>query len=428
MTGHLLQFIWQMQYFNRTELLTAEGDPLQIISPGEWNLNQGPDFKGARIRIGDNTWVGHIELHVLASDWNLHKHASDRNYSNIILHVVWENDVSITNSSGNPIPALVLQDKVSKLLLQRYEELMQAPNPIACAGNIHKVKSLVWASWKQRMITERLERKARHISEHLKHCRNHWEEVFWWTIARNFGIHLNAESFEAIAMSLPIRILTKHKSQVQQLEAFLFGQAGLLDREFKDKYPAMLKKEYEFLRTKYRITPIKVPIHFLRMRPGNFPSIRLAQLAMLIHQSTHLFSQIREADSIKQVMKLLDITANDYWHYRYVWDEASSFRKKTLGRQMVDNIIINTVVPSLFAYGLMHNEAHHKEKALHWLDRVATERNSILAEWDRIGVISRSASDSQALLELRHSYCNGKYCLNCAIGNALLKRTIGGGN
>jgi hypothetical protein len=240
-------------------------------------------------------------------------------------------------------------------------------------------------------------------------------------LARNFGIKINAEVFEAMARSIPVSILGKHKNQIHQLEALLMGQANLLNEKFTEDYPMMLKKEYEFYKSKYKIQPNSYPAFFLRMRPGNFPTIRLAQLAMLIHQSEHLFSKIKEAASLKDVKKWLDVTANDYWHYHYRFDEESSFKRKNLGAAMIDNILTNTVSTVLFAYGHFHKEQKYKDKALQWLEEIANESNSITKGFQQIGLQNKNAHDSQALIELKNEFCSKKRCLDCAVGNALLK-------
>lgn len=423
MTERLLQYIWQMQYFNKTDLHTSSNESLSVIHPGLHNTNQGPDFLEASIRIDATVWIGNIELHIKASDWNLHGHSYDKNYSNIILNVVWENDADIKDTDGKHIPMLVLQDKVSKFLLQRYEELMYAPTIIPCERSIGLVPELVWNSWKTRLAAERLERKTIVIKQYLEQSNNHWEEVFWWLLARNFGITVNSSAFEAIARSVSVNILAKHKNQIHQLESFLLGQAGLLNTRFEEDYPKMLQKEYTFYRKKYGFASIYQPIHFLRMRPGNFPTVRLAQLAMLINRSTHLFSQVRSAASLKEVKELLDVTANDYWHYHYRFDEASLFRKKVLGTQMINNIIINTIIPVVFAYGQVHKEQLFKNTALQWLEETLPEQNAITKKWKALHVKNSTAFDSQALTELTKEYCVEKKCLNCAVGSSILKKS-----
>ena len=421
MKEKLLQYIWQFQYLNKNELAAVNGEPLQIIHQGNFNTSQGPDFSEARIKIGNTIWAGNIELHIKSSDWNLHNHSSDKNYGNVVLHVVWQHDKEIKDAAENNLPTLELQSRVSKLLLNKYEELMNAPSFIPCEKQIHSINELTLTSWKQRLLAERLETKSAIIFEFLQQNNFHWEETFWWLIAKNFGIKVNSESFEKIARSIPVSILAKHKNQIHQLEALLFGQAGLLENNFEEDYPLMLQKEYRFYKKKYKFEQPHVQLFFLRMRPANFPTIRLAQLATLIHKSSHLFSKIIEIVSIAEIKQLLNITANDYWHYHYVFDETSAFKKKKLGEQMMNNILINTVVPILFAYGLHHNEEKYKEKAITWLEEIAAEKNVITKGFETLQFSNKNSFDSQAYIQLKNEYCNNKRCLECSIGNSLLK-------
>jgi hypothetical protein len=240
-------------------------------------------------------------------------------------------------------------------------------------------------------------------------------------LARNFGVKVNGDAFEAIARSLSINILAKHKNSIHQLEALLFGQANLLNESFEDEYAKLLQREYRFLKTKYGLTAIRIPVHFLRMRPGNFPTIRLAQLAMLIHSSTHLFSKMLETKNITEVKEWLQCTANDFWHYHYHFHVQSKFKKKRLGESTISSIIINTIVPGLFAYGLYHNNEEHKNKALQWLEQLESETNSVISGFHALSINSKTAFDSQALIELKNEYCAKKRCLECSVGNAILK-------
>jgi len=417
-TESLLQYIWKFQYFNKNTLIAVDTEEaLQIIIPGNFNTNQGPDFLAAKIKITDTTWAGNIELHIKSSDWKTHKHSNDKNYNNIILHVVWQHDVDLKL----PFPTLELQSRVSKLLLNRYAELMNATSFIACEKMINQVDDIIWNSWKERLLIERLQNKSQVIFQYLNENSNHWEETFWWLLAKNFGIKVNSDAFEKLARSISINILAKHKSQLQQVEALLFGQAGLLEDDFKETYPKLLKKEYNFLKAKYKLEPIKIPLHFLRMRPSNFPSVRLAQLAVLIHQSLHLFSKIKESDSLDEVKNLLDVTANDYWHYHYVLDETSAFKIKRLGAQMVNNILINTIIPVLFSYGHHHKENEFKNRAIQWLEQIPAENNTITNGYTKLGMANKNAFDSQALIQLKNEYCNKKRCLYCAAGNSIIK-------
>jgi hypothetical protein len=417
MTEQLLQFIWQFRHFNSADLQCTNAQQIQIIHLGNYNTNQGPDFVNAKIKVDETVWAGNIEIHINASDWNAHKHSTDINYKNIILHVVWNNDVELTL----PFPTLVLQNRVSGILLNRYKMLMQSQKFIPCEEHISSVSDIVLMAWKERLLAERLQQKANSIQQYLQQNKQHWEETFWWLIARNFGAKINSDAFELIAKSLPLTILAKHKNQLHQVEALLFGQSGLLNKNFEDDYAMLLKKEYLFLQKKYQLQKVHAHLHFLRMRPANFPSIRLAQLAMLIHQSLHLFSTIKEATDINDVKKLLDVTANDYWHYHYVFDEAATFKKKVLGEQMKQNIIINTIVPVLYAYGYLNKNELYTNKALQWLMQTAAETNVITKGFKMLSIENKNAFDSQALIQLKNTYCNHRRCLQCAIGNAVLK-------
>jgi hypothetical protein len=422
-TERLLQFIWQFQYFNKNELTTSEGEAVQVLFPGRYNTNQGPDFSNAKILIGNTTWAGTIELHLKTSDWNRHKHQDDKNYNNVILHVVWDDD-----QNGNPIamvsvPVVELKSRVPKLLLQRYEEFMQSSAFIPCEKNIVSVRDITWNSWKERLLAERLLRKAGIVEIYLQQNNYHWEETFWWMLAKNFGMKVNGEAFEAIARSIPLTILAKHKNQIHQLEALLLGQAGLLKEGFEEDYPRLLQKEYKFLQNKYNLQPTRLPLFSLRMRPGNFPTIRLAELAMLVHDSAHLFSKIKEAGSAKEIKQFFQVTANDYWHYHYQFDEMSAFKKKKTGASMIDNIVINTIAPVLFAYGNYHNENKYKERALQCLEEMSAEKNLITDGFKQLKIENKNARDSQALIELKNEYCIKKRCLECSVGNAIFKQT-----
>ena len=419
MTERLLQYIWQFQYFNKSSLQTTDAQSIQVINPGSCNTNQGPDFLNAKIKIDDTIWAGSVELHINTSNWQQHDHSNDKNYDNVILHVVWNDDADLKLT----FPTLELKNIVPKLLLKKYENLMQDAQFIPCEKQIHNAEALLMVSWKERLLIERLQQKTIYIENLLVKAKMHWEEVFWWMLARNFGIKMNSDAFEKMAQSISINILSKHKAQLIQLEALLMGQVGLLENEFEEDYPVMLQKEYRFLQQKYKLIKVQAPLYFLRMRPANFPTIRLAQLASLIQQSDHLFSKIKETIDFHEVEKLFSVTANDYWHYHYVFNEISSLKKKTLGKQMINNILINTVVPVLFAYGYFNNIELYKNKALQWMTNIAAEKNSITKAFESLGIENKTAGDSQALIQLKNEYCDHKRCLQCAIGNKILKET-----
>ena len=420
MNERLLQFIWQFRYFSRQLLQLTNGESFQVIYPGLYNTNQGPDFLGAKIRIGKTLWVGHVELHVKTSDWFRHAHQLDKNYDNVILHVVWKDDMPLRKGG---IPVFELCNLVPKLLLQHYEEWMNSQSYIPCGSQAGQVDEIIWITWKERLIVERLQRKSSIIFSYLLENRHHWDETCWWLLARNFGIVVNTEAFESVARSLPVSLLARHKNQLHQLEALLMGQAGLLTDRFVSHYPIMLQKEYHFLKRKYQLEPVRETVHFLRMRPSAFPTVRLAQLAMLVQSSAHLFSIIRETVSLEKLKEMFAVTANDFWHYHYNFAESAVFKPKKLGDQMIDNIVINTVIPLLFAYGHLHKEDRYTDRALQWLRQIASEKNTITFGFSQLCVANKNAFDSQALKELKTNYCDQRRCLDCAVGNALLKRS-----
>jgi len=420
MTEKLLQYLWQFQYYNRSQLQTITGEAVQVLFPGRLNNNQGPDFLDAKIKIGATLFAGSVELHLKTSDWMRHGHQQDKNYNNVILHVVLQHDQLFQN----PIPVLELQNHISSLLLERYESLMNEAAFIPCAATITQTRELTWLSWKERLVAERLTRKSTAVFDIYENTGHHWEETFWRMLARNFGIKVNADAFEELAQTIPVNILARHRSSIHQLEALLLGQANLLLDEPQDEYTKLLQREYLFLKNKFALTPIQTPVHFLRMRPGNFPTVRLAQLAMLVHASSHLFSKVLEEPELKNVQSWLQITANDYWHYHYRPGALTSYKPKNVGSSMAENLIINTIIPTLFAYGLYQKQEAYKEKAVHWLQELTAERNTVTDNFVQLSVINKSAYDSQALLELKHEYCDQKRCLQCAVGNALLKTCV----
>ncbi|MBC8033083.1 MAG: DUF2851 family protein, partial [Chitinophagaceae bacterium] len=346
MTERLLQYIWQLRHYNCRQLRTEQGERLEVLYPGAYNSNQGPDFLEAKILINGTLWVGNIELHLRTSDWKKHTHHTDDKYKNVIMHVVWQHD--LPGGAYFNMPTLELQPYVSALLLNRYGDMMRRSSFIPCENSVKDVPALVWDTWKERLMLERLQSKALHVKKLLEENNYNWEEALWWMIARNFGMKVNSEAFEAIARSVPFITLGRHRNQIHQTEALLFGQAGLLDKQFKGQYPLMLQKEYRFLKRKYQLEPVNIPLLFLRMRPPNFPSVRLAQLAMFIKTYSHFFSTISECIHLKDVASLLQVTANDYWNYHYRFDECSNFQPKTLGESTINNIIINAVVPVLY--------------------------------------------------------------------------------
>lgn len=416
MTEKLLQYIWQFQLFNRQALTTIAGEELRIIHQGILNRNQGPDFLEGRISIGPITFAGSIELHLKTSDWHKHHHGTDDNYRNVILHVVYQHDQDCT-----PHPTIELQARIAGVLLEHYQKLMQATSTFPCAGCLGTVPELRLRAWKERLIAERLIRKSERIFQCQKDNGDHWEETLWWLIARHFGTAVNADAFERVARSLPLKIIARHRGNSEQLEALLLGQAGLLKNTIEDDYGRALQREYAFLQKKWNLPPLPGSVHFLRMRPANFPTLRLAQLAVLLLTIQHLFSKVVESDHIDDMGECIRVTAGDYWKNHYCFDTLSANREKRVGTVLLNNVLVNAIIPVLFAYGSERQEEKYIQKALRWLEALPPEQNSVVSAFSELRLSAENAFDSQALLELKTNYCDQKGCLRCALGYEILK-------
>jgi hypothetical protein len=417
----LLQFIWQHSLYQPTNLVTDEGEPITVVHPGRYNTNAGPDFLEAKVKVGDTVLVGHVELHINTSDWLKHGHQNDKAYHNIILHVVYNNDVPRVVPG---IPVLELSKHIPVALLDKYASLVQSRNTILCHTQLGAVKDITKEAWLSRLLAERWEEKLVDWKELLDKSAGDWRNLLYWRMAYNFGFKVNAAPFLMLARSIPLNVLGKHGDNLLQIEALLFGQAGMLNAVFKDDYPAALQKEYTYLAKKYQLQPIEGHLwKFLRMRPANFPSIRIAQFAALVHKSLHLFSQIIEVHSAKEISPLLEVKASDYWrtHYRFDDEGLSRGTDKKLGRSSIQNIIINTIAPIQFLYAGRQGVDGKQEKALQLLDDIPAEQNNVLEQWEATGWKVQNAAQSQALLQLYNNYCTQKRCLECSIGHSIMR-------
>ena len=421
MKEDFLHYIWKHKLFSQNNLETTDGEKIDVLNTGTHNINAGPDFFNAKIKIGKTLWAGNVEMHLRSSDWQKHNHHNDKEYDNTILHVVYDHDLKLTGSNSIRIPTLALRERINDKFIARYESLIGSRHRIPCEEEISKVSSFTVDTWITRMMVERLERKSAEILDRLKQNKNNWEETFYHLLAKNFGFKLNAQPFEELARALPLTVLAKHKNNLQQTEAMLYGVGGLLSKKHKEAYPASLKKEFDFLKAKFKLPEgILSPWKFLRLRPANFPTVRLAQFAKLVHSSSHLFSKILECDRIEQVYELFDVAASEYWNTHYVFGKTSTAQKKNLGVKAIENIIINTAAPVVFSYGMHRGEEKFKDIALKFLEETPSENNSIIEKWESLGIHSEDAFRSQALLELMNEYCIEKKCLLCGIGNKLL--------
>ena len=416
MREEFLYYIWENRLTDK-DLRTTEGEAINILTPGYRNTDSGPDFLEAKIQIGDKLWAGHVEIHVKSSDWNRHGHQTDKAYKNVILHVVHEND-----TQANDIPTLVLKGHFDEHLYTQYEKLISSKNWIPCEKSISQVPVFTRLAWLDRMAVERLEGKSKTVIKLLESNQFDWEDALYKLLMRYFGLKVNNEAFEHLAAILPHKTLLKHADNLIQVEAMLFGCAGYLEGDFTDEYPLLLKREFAVMRAKFNL--LTMPAErwkFMRMRPGNFPTIRLAQMAQLIHNSGCLFSKIKTVKKPSEVKALFDVAASEYWVTHYRFDVPAEPKPKHLGDTTTDVLIINAVIPLLFCYGKLHKDETYCETALQLLEDTEAEDNTIIRHFTSCGIKADNAMQTQALLHLHTMYCKQKRCLECRIGAVLLR-------
>ncbi len=421
-----LHHIWQYRLYPSHQLTDNQGNKLEIIDPGKYNGNAGPDFINAKIKIGDTLWAGNVEIHKQSTDWHTHKHDQNTAYNSVVLHVVLQINALTKDANGRIIPQLILP--IHQSVSQQWETLITQKQVIRCSSQLHQLSDFSKHNWIDALVLQRLEAKTARIEQLLQINNSNWEETFYYTLARNFGFGINNEPFEWLAKALPLTYISKHKDNLVQIEAMLFGQSGLLALNKKhDDYTNLLEKEYAFLQQKFNLKPIDGNVFkLMRLRPANFPHIRLAQFASLIHQSSKLFSQIIEEPEYNALRKLFQVKVSSYWEQHYTFGELSVKRQKHLGDKALDNIIINTIVPMLFAYGKRKNRYELQEKALHLLEQCVAEDNRIIREWSKVGLKTATAYDTQALIQLNNEYCVEKKCLFCRFGHQLLQLSLKG--
>lgn len=422
-TEDFLHYIWKFRLFRQLNLTTVSGLAVEILNTGMHNLNAGPDFENALIRIGDTTWAGTVEIHLRSSDWERHNHQSDPAYNNVVLHVVYVHDKEVYRENETAIPELCLSDLISEKVIDNYEVLMRGLNWIPCEKQISQVDEFHIKNWLSRILIERLEQKSENLKEVLVECKGSWDDAFYIILARNFGFKTNALPFELLARSLPQQILSKHKNNALQIEALVFGQAGFLYGNLTDQYPQELKKEYQFLKSKYTLQAVD---HFtwkyMRLRPQNFPCVRLAQFAALILKSNHLFSKILEIKSVAVIIEMFsDLQVNPYWETHYRFDTLSEKSSKQIGTESINNIMINTIAVSLFAYGRHIDKQTYINRGIELLENTPAESNRVVNRFSDIGLKPENANYTQGLIQLKQAYCDVKKCLHCGIGIKLLK-------
>lgn len=417
----LLHYVWKHKLFPLTELRTTAGQPVEVIDPGLGNPNAGPDFLNAKLKLNGMLWVGNVEIHEKSSDWYRHGHATNPVYDSVILHITQHIDCEVCRTNGEPIPQLLLTCPDS--VRANYRELLETDQYPPCYRIIPTLPRLTLHAWMAALQLERFEEKTEAVRERLQHADGNWEDAFFVTLARNFGFGLNGDAFETWARHIPLRAVDKHRNDLFQIEAIFFGQAGLLQEPQADPYYQRLQKEYAYLQHKFELTPIDPHRwRFLRLRPNNFPHVRIAQLACLYHRSYGLLSQVLEAESLAEVRTLLKGGISDYWLTHYTFAAAAPSRPKTLSPTTLDLLLINTVVPFLYAYGKHKDNEALCARASRFLEELKPENNHIIRLWSECGLTAAHAGDSQALIQLKKNYCDRKKCLYCRIGYEYLKR------
>jgi len=423
MKEEFLHFLWKYKLFSTKDLKSIKGESIEIVNSGIYNSNTGPDFFNAQLKIDGQLWIGNVEIHLKSSDWYAHYHEEDENYDAIILHVVWSYDADVFMKNNLPLPTLELEQFVQKEVLVNYQKLFSKEQRwIPCEKQIAEIDSFLLNNWLERLYFERLENKAVFIKELLSKSNNDYEAVLFKLLAKNFGLKVNGDAFFDLSNSFDFSVLRKVRFNQEQLSALLFGQAGFLEDEVEDGCYVKLKKEYNYLQHKYKLKPIrKNRFQFFRMRPNNFPTIRIAQLGALYFKHQHLFSQILEVSRLKDFYMLFSVEVNDFWKTHYTFETSSKKSPKRLTKSFIDLLVINTIIPLRFVYE-QERGTINEEQLLQLMQQLRPEKNSIINKFSELKIDAKSAFETQALLELKNNYCSKKECLQCAIGNSLLRK------
>ena len=422
MKEDFLHFLWQYKLLKITDLKSVKNDTIEILKSGILNTNSGPDFLNGKLRINGQTWAGNIEIHIKSSDWYLHKHEEDTNYDAVILHVVWQHDAEVFMKNNIPIPTLELQDYVDENLLNEYQNLFSKQlRWIPCENQISTIDTFVITNWLERLYFERLEQKSNLIKELLIASNNDFEAVLFQLLAKNFGLKTNGDAFLKMATSLDFSVVRKSWFQEETLLALLFGQAGFLEGNLEETYHKNLKEEYKYLKHKYNLHANANGFQFFRMRPTNFPTIRIAQLASLYAKHQNLFSKLMQISKLEDFYKLLSVEVNEFWKTHYTFETTSKKSAKKLTKSFIDLLLINTIVPLKFQY-LKCRLQLDEHDFLSLIQQIKPEKNSIISKFSEVKVNANNAFESQALLQLKNNYCAPKLCLQCAIGKSILKK------
>lgn len=423
MTEAFLHYLWQFQQFDKSNLQTIPGEKITVLKTGILNTDAGPDFTNARLQINEIEWVGSVEIHIKSSDWQLHKHQHNEAYNNVILHVVWENDQPIARQDGSLIPTLELKSITDISFLDKYQYLTDNQFIIPCKEQFSEVSNLSKFAILDKVLAKRLQQKAQIVEQIFEQNNDDWEETAYQLLARNFGFKLNSETFLRLAQNLPLKVLQKHRDNLTQIEAMLFGQAGLID--IVDEYSQKLSQEYDFFSAKFSLKSNQLNSHewkFLRTRPANFPTIRIAQLSQLVKQQQSFFSLFTQTSSIEDLRNALKNEQSAYWQEHYNFGKTASKKLVGLGKDSINNILINTVIPLLACYSEKTDNQELMTRCVSFLEALPAEENHITNMWEGLGLQIKTAFDSQASIELYNNFCTQKRCLQCNVGIDILRK------
>lgn len=422
MTEEFIYFVWQNKLFDLENLKTSNNQKIIVQSTGFRNSDEGPDFVNCKILIDDIQWVGAVEVHINSSDWNKHNHHTNVFYNSVVLQIVVNNDVEVFNQARQSVPTAVLH--YDKLYYERFMNIIQSKNDIHCGNFLKEVDRIYLKSWFNRLVIERFEKKSQEFLRIYNETLKSFEETFYRLLCKNFGQKVNSLPFELLAESLPYKYIAKQKDNLLQIEAMMFGQAGMLGNlDIEEEYISLLKREYTFLKQKYQLKPIDANLwKYMRMRPQAFPTIRLSILSAFFYKNQNPFEKFIEIESTKQIREMFDVSVSDYWNTHFRFGKYTKSTIKRLGNETIDNIIVNTVCVSIFCYGIIKNNDNFKEKSIELLSSLKSEKNSIIRQFGAFGVEAKNALESQAMIELRNEYCLKNRCLKCSIGGKIIIR------
>lgn len=422
MNEALLHTIWKYKLLGQTQFKGSKQEAIEIISIGEHNQDSGPDFFNSKIKVNDIVLVGNVEIHIRTSDWLKHNHQQDKSYDNLVLHVVYEHDMELPQNEKFNVSVIELKNYIKPSLLEQYNQLQLSKQTIPCGKSIATVPDIIWKTWLDRLAVSRIEEKTDYIEHLFEYCNNNYEDALYLLLCRNFGFKINNDTFELLGKSLTYSILKKYADNSIQIEALLFGAAGLLDELFEDKYPKQLQNEFEFLKHKHQLISIKKELwKFSKTRPVNFPTIRIAQLASIVNKQQSLYHLIEQKPDLKTLQSFFEIEPNSYWSTHYKFDVESEESSKQFGDSAFQNIVINTIVPYLFFMSKHNTNTDFVEYALDLLSQIPAEVNTKTKEFIKLGIKNKNALDSQAQIYLLDNLCSKKACLHCNVAEFLLK-------